>query len=509
VKQTSGMITRDRAEGYDNDTSIEHLMLRIREEVNMRRRRGDQERFFSPSARPPETPLVSVIVLNLNGEAILAKCLGHLLAQSYTPYEIIVVDNGSSDRSLDILREYQEKKNISVVRSRTNLGIPGGRNLWVHHARGDIIAFMDNDGYADEEWLSEAVHTLLAQPDIGAVGSLVFFACRKIILNGAGGTMNLQGFGGDLCFNVPYEFAMIPEDVLYPMGCGMVMKRSALKAVGPLDRLPVKWFDDTELGIRMWKLGYRVAVAKRALVDHDYNTSDHLLDEQAISRRDYMFHRARIRNALKYYPAANVPRWLLEEARYFRWSGRRRTLAKCWGWNVLHVASALYWRLKFTSPHSYSHLLDSSWGAFPPPVPENHSFCPQLHAFDNRLSFESNSERWKLNFGWYRQETYNSIYFRRIGPYASAFFRFRERVHSLMIRYRAGSNGQLVNAIVRRAGDLHPLFEQDLPIHACNWQEARFGLTLEPGVYELLLITKDTSSSMPATRLAVSLIDFS
>ena len=77
----------------------------------------------------------------------------------------------------------------------------GGRNLGLLHAKGDVVAFIDNDAYASRTWLAEAVGTLHSDPSIGAVASLVFFDKHKIILNGAGGTLNYQGYGGDLCFN--------------------------------------------------------------------------------------------------------------------------------------------------------------------------------------------------------------------------------------------------------------------------------------------------------------------
>ena len=90
--------------------------------------------------------LVSVIVLNLNGEKILRNCIDHLLRQTYRNLEIIVIDNGSTDGSVAVLEQYLGTGKLSVVRCHKNLGVPGGRNLGVWHAQGEILAFMDNDG---------------------------------------------------------------------------------------------------------------------------------------------------------------------------------------------------------------------------------------------------------------------------------------------------------------------------------------------------------------------------
>ena len=125
--------------------------------VIRRRRLNGQE----PSAEElPAQPLVSIIVLNLNGEKIISRCLDHLLAQTYRNFEIIVVDNGSTDSSLEILADYSSDHQVLVLQSRSNLGIPGGRNYAAASARGEILAFVDNDGYADQNWLVCALQTL-------------------------------------------------------------------------------------------------------------------------------------------------------------------------------------------------------------------------------------------------------------------------------------------------------------------------------------------------------------
>src|SRR4051794_7937309 len=118
-----------------------------------------------------DAPLVSIIVLNFNGAAILPRCLDHLLAQTYQPCEILVVDNASSDGSDAVLGAYAER-GVRAVFSPANLGCAGGRNFGLQSARGEIVAFMDNDGYADPRWLAESVAVLQSDERIGAVAPL-------------------------------------------------------------------------------------------------------------------------------------------------------------------------------------------------------------------------------------------------------------------------------------------------------------------------------------------------
>lgn len=389
--------------------------------------------------------LASIIVLNYNGEKIIGKCLDHLLDQTYPNFEIIVVDNGSGDRSLAVLADYLGSGRLSVIRSTKNLGVYGGRNLGLLYARGKIAAFMDDDGYADKNWLSEAVRMLQSDELIGAVASVVFFARHKIILNGAGATVNLHGYGGDLCYNVPYEFAELPEQVLYPMGCGMVVHKELMDRIGPFDSVPLRLYDDVELGIRLSKLGYKVVVAPKAWVDHDKGHSD-----QFLADRTYVSERERIRTVLKYYPALRLPSWLMRERHLLRYLKSPNLYAvpfKAWGWNVLHLFSALKWRARFLlKPNHFWSLVHPSWGDYPPPVVGNDAFRPSPKLWRERLLLDGFSDCKQLNFGWYYPERDGLVTYRWTGPQASAFFNFESAFRScslkLLVPLRAASGGR-------------------------------------------------------------------
>jgi len=431
---------------------------------------------------------VSIIVLNFNGEKVIGKCLDALLNQTYPNFEIIIVDNNSYDRSLEIISDYLEIGNISVVKSKKNLGVAGGRNLGLLYAKGEIIAFIDNDGYAHKNWLAEAVKTLESDEKIGAVASVVFFSHKRIILNGAGGTLNFQGYGGDLCFNMPYEFAQIPKEVLYPMGCGMVVRKNVMDMIGPLDPTPLKWYDDAELGIRIWKSGFKVVVSPYAWVDHAFGYSDQFLKSKV-----YMCERARIRTILKYYSALQlflwIPRELWYSLRYFLKS------PSCWGiplkswlWNIYHLGSALKWRWKFISKrNSFWHLLHQSWGTFPPPTPNNQAFIPNFKSLGKDLILDGHSDLHYLNFGWYYPERDGAISYRWTEAQASAFLKISSEIHSMFIKLRAPqSKEQKIKVIFRRLGEINPESEVFVLANS-DWQEKKYEVRLGEGFYELII----------------------
>lgn len=314
------------------------------------------------------TPLVSVVILNHNGAAVLPRCLEALKAQTYKNFEIVIVDNNSQDGSLSSVEAFKDKLNISIKHSKTNLGVAGGRNAAMELIKGDIVAFIDNDGFAERHWINNSLFYLCADPTIGAIAPTVFFDDRKLILNGTGGTMNLQGFAADINYATALELAQRPTAVLYPMGCGMVMPRSVAQKIFPLDATLPKWFDDTEIGIRIWKLGLKVIWANDVVVDH----LAHSQDKKRIAsgwRRALLFEKARVRNVLKYFPIKFLPLWLINEIKLSLIEGLRgkisqvavRTIA--WIWNLINLISVMKIRITHSGAvQNFWPLLDRSWG---------------------------------------------------------------------------------------------------------------------------------------------------
>lgn len=107
-------------------------------------------------------PLISVIVPIYNSENTLEKCIDSLLCQTYDNLEIILVDDGSTDNSLDICMSYSEKhRNIKVI-SKPNGGVSSARNLGLDNASGDYYGFVDSDDYIDADMYSVLMENALA-----------------------------------------------------------------------------------------------------------------------------------------------------------------------------------------------------------------------------------------------------------------------------------------------------------------------------------------------------------
>src|SRR5436853_7177416 len=103
-------------------------------------------------AEQPSSPRVSVIVLSWNRREDLRRCLDALAIQTYAPREIVVVDNGSSDGSAELLKAHYPA--VRLIRSETNLGFAAGNNLAIRATSAPYVATLNNDALAEPGWLA-------------------------------------------------------------------------------------------------------------------------------------------------------------------------------------------------------------------------------------------------------------------------------------------------------------------------------------------------------------------
>jgi len=117
-----------------------------------------------------QTPKVTVFIPVFNREDYICTAINSVLAQQYTDFEILVVDDGSSDRTVERIAAYTDPR-VRVECNPANLGIPATRNRGLELARGEYIALLDSDDYAYPDRLHRQVDFLDRHPDIVQVGS--------------------------------------------------------------------------------------------------------------------------------------------------------------------------------------------------------------------------------------------------------------------------------------------------------------------------------------------------
>ena len=139
-----------------------------------------------------ENNKVSIIVVNWNGERFLRDCLGALSGQTYANYEIILVDNGSSDNSVCFTRENFPE--VKIVALTENKGFTGGNAAGLEVAQGAYVALVNNDARPEKTWLENLIQPMLRDRTIGICASKLIFENTQTV-NSAGDGLTTAGVG--------------------------------------------------------------------------------------------------------------------------------------------------------------------------------------------------------------------------------------------------------------------------------------------------------------------------
>lgn len=243
-------------------------------------------------------PLVSVIVINHNRAELLKECLNSLLRQTYTPLEIVVVDNASSDRSREVVAGLNNSC-VRLISLADNLGFAGGNNVGVREARGEFIALLNNDAVAERDWLENLVRAIESSGDIGMCASKILFFQTDVI-DKAGHLMypdgQNRGRGTGEKDRGQYDRL---EEVFFPDGCAALYRKRMLEELGGFDETFFAYGDDADLGIRGRWMGWRCLYVPSAVVYHRHSSTTGRYSAQKI----YWVERNRFWLAVKNFPA--------------------------------------------------------------------------------------------------------------------------------------------------------------------------------------------------------------
>jgi hypothetical protein len=217
-------------------------------------------------------PKVSIIVLNWNRKADTLECLESLRRMRYPNYEVVVVDNGSTDDSVETIK--QAHPHVTVLQNSDNLGYAEGNNVGVHHAwqSGSDYAFiLNNDAVVSANTLTPLVETMEREPDVAIVGSRICYYHRRDIIQCAGtradektgATIEEVGNGQQ---DTGQEF---PEESYNSAhGCAMMVRCSLLEKVGLMEPAFCLYLEEEDWCLRFQEAGYRVKMIATSKVFH-------------------------------------------------------------------------------------------------------------------------------------------------------------------------------------------------------------------------------------------------
>lgn len=219
-------------------------------------------------------PQVSLITVNYNGKDFLEPLLDSIRGQDFPPelVEVILVDNGSSDGSLELLQaRYPE---VRLIANSDNLGFAKANNQAAEIARGRYLALINNDMRLEPDWLSRMVAYLDAAPDDMRCISSKIVNWDGTLIDFMGGTVAFNGMGFQTNFRAPVNAPAAkeyPEELFFACGGAMLIARDVYLEVGGFDEDYFAYFEDIDLGWRLWVLGYRVGFCGAAVAYHRFN----------------------------------------------------------------------------------------------------------------------------------------------------------------------------------------------------------------------------------------------
>ena len=214
---------------------------------------------------------VSIIIPHYNGTGILRNCLDSLLSHDKRPEEIIVVDNGSTDDSVEMLKlHYPEVKLLAL---KTNTGFTGANNAGLKIASGDMIVLLNNDCIVEKGWLNSLLHRM-EDDSIGAVTSSMRNIDNKEVIDSAGGELNWMGFFRDVGRGDPIELHSTATDIPFPCGGAVMIRRDALPSPTAIfwEDLFI-YYEDLDLGFELNRTGWRVVYEPKAAVRHVHSAT--------------------------------------------------------------------------------------------------------------------------------------------------------------------------------------------------------------------------------------------
>jgi GT2 family glycosyltransferase len=252
-------------------------------------------------------PTVTVVVLNYNSLVHLHDNLDSLMQLDYPPdqVELLLADNASSDGSPEWVTAHYPI--VRIVRNSSNLGFAAGNNRGAQAARGEWIAFLNPDTRVAPNWLSELIEPALRDPEVMCVASKML-SWDGATIDFGDAAINFMGWGCQPGYGSPRinEFDQ-PKELLFACGGALLIKRQVFLQAGGFDPDYYAYYEDVDLGWRLWLLGHKIAFAPHAIVYHRHHGS---WDAVSSLKRWVLSERNTLFTIIKNYDDQNLARIL-------------------------------------------------------------------------------------------------------------------------------------------------------------------------------------------------------
>ncbi len=227
-------------------------------------------------------PKVFIIILNWNGWKDTIECLESLKKIDYLNYQIVLVDNGSTDESVLRLKIFCSGHNEDLIflENQNNLGFAGGNNVGIKYAlenQADYILLLNNDTTVKQDFLTQLIKAAKSDKKIGMLGPKINFYDHKDRIWFLGGKINrLLNKGTHLYYNQIDSVENLPNEsfeVDYFTGCALLIKREVIEKIGLMWNGYFLYYEDADWNLKAKKNGWKIIVAPKAKIYHKVSRS--------------------------------------------------------------------------------------------------------------------------------------------------------------------------------------------------------------------------------------------
>lgn len=210
--------------------------------------------------------LVTVLIVNWNSGELLSECLKYLMQQTVKPEQIIVLDNASSDGSIETVMSFE---NVSLKRSDTNLGFAAGNNRIIAECDSEFVALLNPDAFPEPDWLENLLKAASIHPEVAAFGSRQLDQSNPEYLDGIGDNYHMSGLVWRQQHGLKQQSADLEQrEIFSPCAAAALYRRQAVMDVGGFDEGYFCYIEDVDLGFRLRLAGQFAMYVPDAVVHH-------------------------------------------------------------------------------------------------------------------------------------------------------------------------------------------------------------------------------------------------
>ena len=257
-------------------------------------------------------PLVHVLIINWNGREHLRECFETLLESTYENARFVLVDNGSTDGSVEFVKDsYGPDPRVGVIECGQNLGWSGGNNVGIERAiaaGADYVFLLNNDTATEPDAIEKLVEMAESQPETGALAPKMLLFDAPYLLNSLGIECSIIGCGWDRGLGrIDGPKWNTPGPVIGACGGACLLRAETLRKTGLLPADYGIYLDDLELCMRIWNAGYEVWTCPGARVRHKFSAT---MGQGPLARRKYYLNtRNRMRLVMRNFPRSRTANW--------------------------------------------------------------------------------------------------------------------------------------------------------------------------------------------------------